>query len=316
MFERFTDNARRVIVLAQEECRLLNHDYIGSEHILLGLLGEGTVTAPRRKHTARLALASLGISLEAARSQVRERVGEGQAPPAAHIPFTPRAKHVLALSLTEALERGEEYIGTGYLLLGLVREGTCTGTQVLSDLGVSPDQVRDAVDQILAERGSSTPAIRLRPMRDDEWDAWRTVAVREYAEVMQRNRGLTSEQALARAAEENTSLLPGGSGTPGHHFFVAEDTDSGKRIGHLWFAARELEHGPTVAWLYDIYVEEEDRGRGIGQAMLRLIESEARSVGLRRIELNVFGDNEPAKQLYASMGYIEISRQMGKDLDT
>jgi ribosomal protein S18 acetylase RimI-like enzyme len=319
MFERFDDDARKVIVHAQEESRLLLHDYVGTEHILLGLLGEGTVPSHVRQPTAKAALASLDISLEAARRQVRNLVGEGLAAPAAHIPFTPRAKHALALALDEALERGEERIGTGTLLLGLVREGTGIGTQVLERLGAGPDRVRRAVDRVLAERGSpspaSVPAVRLRPMRDDEWDAWRAVAVREYAEVMQRNKALTHEQALARAEQENTALLPEGADTPGHYFFVAEDADSGRRIGHLWFA-RALEHGPAVAWLYDIYVEREDRGKGHGRAMIRLMEDEARAVGLGRIELNVFGDNEAAKRLYASTGYTEISRQMGKDLDT
>ena len=111
MFERFTDRARRVVVLAQEEARLLNHSYIGTEHILLGLIHEGEGVAAK-------ALESLGISLEAVRSQVEEIIGQGGSSPSGHIPFTPRAKKVLELSLREALQLGHNYIGTEHILLG------------------------------------------------------------------------------------------------------------------------------------------------------------------------------------------------------
>ena len=116
MFERFTDRARRVVVLAQEEARLLNHNYIGTEHILLGLIHEGEGVAAR-------GLESLGINLEAVRSQVVEIIGQGSQAPSGHIPFTPRAKKVLELSLREALQLGHNYIGTEHILLGLIREG-------------------------------------------------------------------------------------------------------------------------------------------------------------------------------------------------
>src|SRR5947209_3701811 len=116
MFERFTDRARRVVVLAQEEARMLNHNYIGTEHILLGLIHEGEGVAAK-------ALESLGISLEAVRSQVEEIIGQGGSSPSGHIPFTPRAKKVLELSLREALQLGHNYIGTEHILLGLIREG-------------------------------------------------------------------------------------------------------------------------------------------------------------------------------------------------
>src|SRR5690606_23086445 len=116
LFERFTDRARRVVVLAQEEARLLNHSYIGTEHILLGLIHEGEGVAAK-------ALESLGISLEAVRSQVEEIIGQGGTAPSGHIPFTPRAKKVLELSLREALQLGHNYIGTEHILLGLIREG-------------------------------------------------------------------------------------------------------------------------------------------------------------------------------------------------
>ena len=111
LFERFTDRARRVVVLAQEEARLLNHNYIGTEHILLGLIHEGEGVAAK-------ALESLGISLEAVRSQVEEIIGQGGSSPSGHIPFTPRAKKVLELSLREALQLGHNYIGTEHILLG------------------------------------------------------------------------------------------------------------------------------------------------------------------------------------------------------
>jgi len=116
MFERFTDRARRVVVLAQEEARMLNHNYIGTEHILLGLIHEGEGVAAK-------ALESLGISLDAVREQVQEIIGQGQQAPSGHIPFTPRAKKVLELSLREALQLGHNYIGTEHILLGLIREG-------------------------------------------------------------------------------------------------------------------------------------------------------------------------------------------------
>ena len=116
MFERFTDRARRVVVLAQEEARLLNHSYIGTEHILLGLIHEGEGVAAK-------ALESLGISLEAVRNQVQDIIGQGGSSPSGHIPFTPRAKKVLELSLREALQLGHNYIGTEHILLGLIREG-------------------------------------------------------------------------------------------------------------------------------------------------------------------------------------------------
>src|ERR1035438_636575 len=116
MFERFTDRARRVVVLAQEEARMLNHNYIGTEHLLLGLIHEGEGVAAK-------VLESMGISLEAVRQQVEEIVGRGKDAPSGHIPFTPRAKKVLELSLREAQILGHNYIGTEHILLGLIREG-------------------------------------------------------------------------------------------------------------------------------------------------------------------------------------------------
>ena len=143
MFERFTDRARRVVVLAQEEARLLNHSYIGTEHILLGLIHEGEGVAAK-------ALESLSISLDAVRAQVEEIIGQGGSSPSGHIPFTPRAKKVLELSLREALQLGHNYIGTEHILLGLIREGEGVAAQVLVKLGADLSRVRQQVIQLLS----------------------------------------------------------------------------------------------------------------------------------------------------------------------
>ncbi|HSG78380.1 MAG TPA: ATP-dependent Clp protease ATP-binding subunit [Acidimicrobiia bacterium] len=143
MFERFTDRARRVVVLAQEEARLLNHNYIGTEHILLGLIHEGEGVAAR-------ALEGMGISLESVRTQVVEIIGQGAQAPSGHIPFTPRAKKVLELSLREALQLGHNYIGTEHILLGLIREGEGVAAQVLQKLGAELHKVRQTVIQLLS----------------------------------------------------------------------------------------------------------------------------------------------------------------------
>ncbi|MGA0221455.1 MAG: ATP-dependent Clp protease ATP-binding subunit, partial [Candidatus Nanopelagicales bacterium] len=149
--ERFTDRARRVVVLAQEEARMLNHNYIGTEHILLGLIHEGEGVAAK-------ALESLGISLEAVREQVEEIIGQGQQAPSGHIPFTPRAKKVLELSLREALQLGHNYIGTEHILLGLIREGEGVAAQVLVKLGADLNRVRQQVIQLLSGYQGKEPA--------------------------------------------------------------------------------------------------------------------------------------------------------------
>jgi len=144
VFERFTERARRVVVLAQEEARLLNHNYIGTEHILLGLLGEG-------EGLAGWTLVSLGVSLNESRALVQEIIGSAADPATGYIPFTPRAKKVLELSLREALQLGHNYIGTEHLLLGLIREGEGVAMQVLVRSGVEP---RGARERLLAEVAS------------------------------------------------------------------------------------------------------------------------------------------------------------------
>jgi ATP-dependent Clp protease ATP-binding subunit ClpA len=150
MFERFTDRARRVVVLAQEEARMLNHNYIGTEHILLGLIHEGEGVAAK-------AMESLGISLEAVRQQVEEIIGQGQQAPSGHIPFTPRAKKVLELSLREALQLGHNYIGTEHILLGLIHEGEGVAAKSLESLGISLEGVRSQVEEIIGQ-GQQAPS--------------------------------------------------------------------------------------------------------------------------------------------------------------
>jgi ATP-dependent Clp protease ATP-binding subunit ClpA len=145
MFERFTDRARRVVVLAQEEARMLNHNYIGTEHLLLGLIHEGNGVAAT-------ALESLGISLDAVRQQVEEIIGQGQQAPSGHIPFTPRAKKVLELSLREATQLGQDHIGTEHILLGLIREGDGVAAQVLVKLSADLNRVRQQVIQLVHGR--------------------------------------------------------------------------------------------------------------------------------------------------------------------
>ncbi len=138
MFQRFSDSARRVVVLAQEEARKLNHNYIGTEHLLLGLIQEGEGVAAK-------SLETFQVNLDAVRSQVVEVIGRGSSPPSGHIPFTPRAKKVLELSLREALQLGHNYIGTEHILLGLIREGEGVAAKVLVKLGVDLERLRNQV---------------------------------------------------------------------------------------------------------------------------------------------------------------------------
>jgi ATP-dependent Clp protease ATP-binding subunit ClpA len=141
MFERFTERARRVVVFAQDEARELNHNYIGTEHLLLGLMRDADSVAAQ-------ALRELDIGQDAVREQVTEIIGRGKRSPSGHIPFTPRAKKVLELSLREALQLNHNYIGTEHILLGLVREGEGVAAQVLVKLGGSLSRVRDKVIEL------------------------------------------------------------------------------------------------------------------------------------------------------------------------
>jgi len=157
MFERFTDRARRSVVYAQDEARELNHNYIGTEHLLLGLMREPESVAGR-------ALQELNIGQDAAREEVIQITGRGKGAESGHIPFTPRAKKVLELSLREALQLGHNYIGTEHILLGLIREGEGVAAQVLVKLGGSLGPVRDKVIELAPAAGENVElGERLRP---------------------------------------------------------------------------------------------------------------------------------------------------------
>jgi ATP-dependent Clp protease ATP-binding subunit ClpA len=230
VFERFTDRARRVIVLAQEEARLLGHDYIGTEHLLLGLAREGQGVAAK-------VLEVLGIGLEALRSQVQEVIGRGQRAPSGHVPFTPRAKKVLELSLREALELGHDYIGTEHLLLGMIREGEGVAAQVLVRLGADLARARGQVIELVSghagggvEAGAGTRLVRMTVPEDlreaeeqlagvrrekqaaiDAEDYARAAALRDQerqlvARVAERERAWTAGVDLAAVIQENHNL--------------------------------------------------------------------------------------------------------------
>jgi hypothetical protein len=223
VFERFTDRARRVVVLAQEEARLLAHNYIGTEHVLLGLLREGTSVGAR-------ALTSFDVTLEAARNEVASRTGSGGQPPFGHIPFTPRAKQVLEYALREALALGHNYIGTEHILLGLIREGEGLGAQVLVALGVDLAGARQRVVELVAEGTESsesppppTPGLMSvpapRPATQvcvvcgrDPWDADRYVIA---AHAMLCGPCVDAAQrALGFSPERTVAMPPRGYGAP------------------------------------------------------------------------------------------------------
>ena len=206
MFERFTDRARRVVVLAQEEARMLNHNYIGTEHILLGLIHEGDGVAAK-------ALELLGIGLEAVRQQVEEIIGQGQQAPSGHIPFTPRAKRVLELSLREALQLGHNYIGTEHILLGLIREGEGVAAQVLTRMGADLDKVRSQVVRLVGTGTSedADPAgprtresvVPRRPTGREFWLTDVQVSLAKIAErltAIERHLGISTPPASAPAS--------------------------------------------------------------------------------------------------------------------
>jgi len=179
MFERFTDRARRVVILAQENARLLNHDYVGTEHLLLGLIQEGEGVAAQ-------GLLDLGVRLDSVRSEVADTVGRGRQAPSGHIPFTPRAKKALELSLREALQLGHNYIGTGHILLGLIREGDGVAAQVLEKLGSDLPRVRQTIIRLLSERAGKKEI----PAAADPGDSitLRGLRVRAHHGVMEQER--------------------------------------------------------------------------------------------------------------------------------
>ena len=205
MFERFTDQARQVVVLAQEEARALGHEYIGTEHILLGLLSEGEDIAAQ-------ALGSLEITLDAAREQVAEIIGAGTGPPPGHIPFTARTKKVLELSLREAQRLGDSYIGTEHILLGLAREGEGAGAQVLARLGASTDRVQA---QVLAT-ARAAPSEELRRFAIGRMASGRvTVEARTLREVLRRLGEIDGRlAAIERQLTEMRNPPSGAAGQP------------------------------------------------------------------------------------------------------
>jgi hypothetical protein len=174
MFERFTERARRVVVLAQEEARRLDHNWIGTEHILLGLIREGEGVAAKT-------LESLDISLDAVRQKVEEIIGRGQQPPSGHIPFTPRTKKVLELALRESQQLGHNYIGTEHILLGLIREGDGVAAQVLVTLGADLNRVRQQAIQLLHGHSAEEPA----PARSAERELRLLPALKTHLEALE-----------------------------------------------------------------------------------------------------------------------------------
>jgi ATP-dependent Clp protease ATP-binding subunit ClpC len=191
MFERFTDRARRVVVQAQEESRELNHSYIGTEHLLLGILREDEGVAAE-------ALASLEVGLEPAREQVAEITGRGQQAPSGHIPFTPRAKKVLELSLREALRLGHPYIGPEHILLGLITEGHGVAVEVLRVQGAPPERVQARVLELVPPVGEDLagPSGTDRPVR----------VVRASAQLDEVLRRLDAIEARLAAIEQRLGL--------------------------------------------------------------------------------------------------------------
>jgi ribosomal protein S18 acetylase RimI-like enzyme len=306
VFERFTDRARRVVVLAQEESRALDHNYIGTEHLLLGLMAEG-------EGIGALALERLNVSFSGVRRQIEQIIGRGDGSAAGHIPFTPRAKKVLELSLREALRLGHNYIGTEHMLLGLVREGEGIAAQVLRSVGVREADVRSTVMALL-EGSSPGPVreVRLRPMTSDEFVDYLDWVVDDYAAELERNGKAVGEAAVGASRSSFASLLPRGVDTPEQLLLIAEDPKEGARVGVLWFGPSTDD--PTVAWIYDVTIDPDKRGQGWGRAALRAFEDEARARGYARAGLNVYADNHVARRLYESMGYVETARQLHKEL--
>jgi ATP-dependent Clp protease ATP-binding subunit ClpC len=306
VFERFTESARKSVVLAQEEARSLDHHHIGTEHILLGILREGEGIGAR-------ALQWLNVSLDVARNRVEEMIGRGTQVPTGHIPFTPRAKKVMELSFKQALALGNNEIGTEHLLLGLVEEKEGVAAQVLEGLGATREQVDGVVLAILEKRElPGPPTVRVRPMTPSEFEAYAAWSVDEYAKDLERSGRASAEVAKARAEQAFGSLLPDGIDTANKVFLVGEDGETGEHVGLLWFGPSTDDQ--AVAWLYDINVDEEVRGRGYGRALMLRFEEEAGARGYARAGLNVFGDNAVARRLYESLGYRESSRQLHKDL--
>jgi ATP-dependent Clp protease ATP-binding subunit ClpA len=234
MFERFTDRARRVVVLAQEEARMLNHNYIGTEHILLGLIHEGDGSAAK-------ALELLGISLGAVRQEVEEIIGHGKQAPSGHIPFTPRAKRVLELSLREALQLGHNYIGTEHILLGLIREGEGVAALVLTRLGADLERVRQQVVHLVGTGTSqdADPAgprtresvVPRRPTGREFWLTDVQVSLAKIAErltAIERHLGIATPPAPAAAEAASGETSTAATDSPPEEPEGPEETPPGE----------------------------------------------------------------------------------------
>ena len=158
----------------------------------------------------------------------------------------------------------------------------------------------------------ASSAVRLRPMRPDELPAFLEHSIMSYATGIREQGGQTAEFARKKSEEDHAAILPGGLETPGHSLWIIEA--DGERVGLLWLAERDS-GGRRVIFIYDVEIDEAHRGKGYGRAAMALAEEQARAQGIGRIELNVFGGNEVARKLYLSLGYVETSVQMGKDLE-
>ena len=306
MFERFTDRARRVVVLAQEEARLLDHDSIGTEHLLLGVIDEG-------EGVGALALGELGISAAVLRARIEAEIGRGNGMAAGTIPFTPSAKKVLELALRASRTLGHDYIGTEHILIGLVDEDEGVAARILREQGVRDAEVRTTVRTLLEGR---TPGprrtVRLRAMTSEEFTEYLDWVVDDYARELERNGKATGDAALAASRASFDGLLPDGVATEGQTLLIAEDEEGARRVGLLWFGPSTDD--ASMAWIYDITVDEDRRGEGWGRAIMRAFEGEARSRGYARAGMNVYADNQVARGLYESLGYAETARQLHKNL--
>lgn len=167
-------------------------------------------------------------------------------------------------------------------------------------------------EPIIGAVATADPTARLRPMEVDEFPAFLAASIVDYAYGIERQGGQTAEFARRKSEEDHAAILPDGLETPGHTLWIVEA--GGERVGVLWLAEREL-GGRRVIYIYDVEIDEAHRGKGFGRAAMELAEEQARASGVGRIELNVFGGNGVARNLYRSLGYVETSVQMAKDLD-
>jgi ribosomal protein S18 acetylase RimI-like enzyme len=304
VFDRFTDAARSVVVRAQVEARTLGHTYIGTEHLLLGLLDEGGIASQ--------ALGTLGLALGMARERVVEIVGRDGSPAGSHIPFTPRAKGVLLRSLDEARRLDRQRIGPEDILLALASEGDGVAAEILRNAGVTATALGSVLAQVPRPVPRPPRGVRLRSMSEEEFTAYLSWVVDDYAAELERNGQAVGDAALEASRASFSSLLPDGVNTSGQVLLIASEPDEGRRLGVLWFGPSNDD--ASTAWIYDITVDEGERGHGWGRAIMRAFEREARARGYTRAGLNVYADNHIARRLYETLGYLETARQLHKEL--